>query len=195
LFSIVRPSERAIFRQLEQQALCDVTYAEVGATAGELPAGFFHNGHAESIGLGVGEFQVACRALEQWCCFDIDWVTPYSDGPPERGRCVAILANIRGMWLLNCCRIVEVMRDSHGFSFALGTLPQHAAQGEERVSLALEPASGVVTFEICSFSRPGKWFANWTRHFVEQRQIRFAREATQRMRGIIDRSRRLGCHQ
>jgi uncharacterized protein (UPF0548 family) len=72
---------------------------------------------------------------------------------------VAIVVQHFGFWSLNFCKIVYVV-DEDGpiqrFGFAYGTLPEHAEQGEERFTVEWDRNSGQVSYDILSFSRPGK---------------------------------------
>jgi hypothetical protein len=43
VYSLVRPSAAALGELVRGQARCDLTYAEVGATAGTMPTGYRHD--------------------------------------------------------------------------------------------------------------------------------------------------------
>jgi len=72
------------------------------------------------------------------------------------GEVMAVLARAIGLWWLNACRIVYVVDEVEPiqrFGFAYGTLPDHAASGEERFLIEWNRADNSVWYDILSFSR------------------------------------------
>jgi len=63
------------------------------------------------------------------------------------------------------------------FGFGLGTLPGHAAAGEERFLLEIDPSTGVVRYDVQAISRPEVWLARLGRPAMPLVQRRFQRES------------------
>ena len=90
------------------------------------------------VKLGEGEkiFQIGKAGLQRWEQFNLGWLEAYS--PEMRihaGEVMAVVSRAIGLWWLNSCRIVYVVDEvgtHQRFGFAYGTLPDHAASGEER---------------------------------------------------------------
>jgi uncharacterized protein (UPF0548 family) len=155
VFSLRRPSDEAIRRFLAEQAELDFSYAEVGATAGEKPAGFNHHEVRKQLGQGDADFAAAKNALRRWAEFDTGWTELcWPEAPLAVGQTVAVIARRMGVRLLNACRIVYVIHEPDVFGFAYGTLPAHAEQGEERFQVRLRPEDGTVWYEVNAFFRP-----------------------------------------
>jgi uncharacterized protein (UPF0548 family) len=100
------------------------------------------------------------QALREWKMFDVpDVRLCWPNAPIQPGQAVAIAITHFGFWSLNFCKIVYVI-DEDGplrrFGFAYGTLCEHAEQGEERFLLEWDRNSDQVSYDILSFSRPGK---------------------------------------
>src|SRR4051794_9292338 len=131
-----RPSADSVRAFLAAQSELSFTYTAVGATADGLPPAGYVVDHTR-IRLGEGEevFSAARRALERWDQLRLVWVEAGMPQAPIRaGEAVAIVARFLGIRWLNACRIVYVV-DERGptwrFGFGYGTLPDHAAEGEE----------------------------------------------------------------
>lgn len=69
-----------------------------------------------------------------------------------------------GAWLINPCRVVykidECADGITRFGLAYGTLPGHAAMGEERFLVEWHHRDDTVWYDILSFSQPGHWLAS-----------------------------------
>ena len=63
------------------------------------------------------------------------------------------------------------------FGFGLGTLPGHAAAGEERFLLGIAPSTGVVRYDVQEISGPEVWLARLGRPAMCLVQRRFQRES------------------
>jgi uncharacterized protein (UPF0548 family) len=137
------------------------------------------------IGAGEEVFLAAKTALEHWQQFRLGWLelTP-ADAPIREGQVVAVLARSVGLWWLNACRIVAVI-DEDGpvrrFGYAYGTLPDHAARGEERFLVEWDRREGGVWFDILAFSRPRHWLARLGYPWMRRVQRRFGRESAAAM--------------
>jgi uncharacterized protein (UPF0548 family) len=159
LFLLSRPDESQIRTTLASPRARDFSYPDVGATRGELPAGYAVLGGRVDLGQGSTTFDRAVEALRQWKMFDIPGVQLcWPDAPIQPETTVAIIVKHFGFWSLNCCKIVYVI-DENGpvrrFGFAYGTSVEHAEQGEERFTVEWHRTSDLVYCEIPSFSRPG----------------------------------------
>jgi uncharacterized protein (UPF0548 family) len=135
------------------------------------------------IRLGQGEavFVTAKTALRHWDQFRLSWLEACpSDTPIQLGEVVAILAHAAGLWWLNACRIVYVI-DENGpinkFGFAYGTLPDHAATGEERFLIEWNRSDDSVWYDLLAFSRPRHRLARWGYPFMRMMQKCFGRES------------------
>jgi uncharacterized protein (UPF0548 family) len=134
------------------------------------------------LGTGASVFAAARDALAQWKQFDLGWVEAWPiERPPEAGQLVCILGRAASLWWLNACRVIDVFDESTPeytrYGFAYGTLPSHAAQGEERFAVEWLRDSGQVFFEVRAFSRPGHWWARLGYPLMRRCQERFGRES------------------
>lgn len=132
----------------------ELTYREVGATAGVLPAGYRHLRETVYIGRGEDTFLTASDALAGWdvhrrAGLRVDAATPTA----ERG-CDVVL---RWFGFTIPCRVVYVIDEPHRRGFAYGTLTGHPESGEERFCVERLPDGSVIA-AITAFSRPGRWF-------------------------------------
>jgi uncharacterized protein (UPF0548 family) len=137
------------------------------------------------LGAGEATFLAAKTALEHWQQFRLGWLELVpADTPIREGEVVAVLARSVGLWWLNACRIVAMI-DEDGpvrrFGFAYGTLPDHAARGEERFLVEWDRREGGVWFDILAFSRPRHWLARLGYPWVRRVQGRFGRESAAAM--------------
>jgi uncharacterized protein (UPF0548 family) len=184
-----RPTEETIREFLAAQAKLDLTYAAVGATMTTPPAGYVVDHTRIKLGVGEKVFVAAKVALEGWQQFRLGWleVTP-DDTPIKEGQVVAILARSLGLWWLNACRIVAVVKEDgpvNRFGFAYGTLPDHAGSGEERFLVEWDRHEGSVWYDILAFSRPRHVLARLGYPWVRRVQKRFGRESATTMRRAV----------
>ncbi|WP_072802136.1 DUF1990 domain-containing protein [Rhodococcoides yunnanense] len=132
-----------------------LTYSEVGRTAGPLPTGYHHVDRREPIGHGRDGFRAAADALVSWgmhrgAGLSVD----ATSGAAEVGS--TVLMRIGPVRIP--CRVVAVIDEPNRRGFAYGTLPGHPEQGEELFVVEFDPDSRAVTAHIAAFSRPGRWF-------------------------------------
>ena len=185
MLSLRKPSAETVRRFLTEQAKLDFSYSAVGATANQLPAGFVVDRTRIKLGEGVAVFQAAKAALRHWKQFDLGWLEAWSPETPIRtGEVVAIVARSIGLWWLNSCKIVYVI-DEPGpksrFGLAYGTLPDHAARGEERFLIEWNQADNSVWYDILAFSRPNHILTRLGYPMVRRAQRRFGRESAAAM--------------
>ncbi|MFK7768005.1 MAG: DUF1990 family protein, partial [Mariniblastus sp.] len=79
------------------------------------------------------------------------------------------------------------------FSLGLGTLPCHAASGEERFSVSWNRETDEVDFMIGSFSRPQTWLTKMFVWYLRREQNRFATDSANRIAEEIASLRKSGC--
>jgi uncharacterized protein (UPF0548 family) len=190
MFFLTRPSDERIHEILERESLRPFTYAEIGATRHRAPGGYPLNHHRDPIGIGERDYRSAVRALRRWAMYDMPWTTLYPPGQPiEPGATVGVLVWHFGFWSVNPCRIVYVLDEQdeqrERFGFAIGTLPEHGEQGEERFTVEWRRDDDSVWFEIYTFARAHHWLVRLTSPLLEQVQFRFGREAVAAMRRAV----------
>jgi uncharacterized protein (UPF0548 family) len=181
VISLRKPSTETIRRFLDGQRNLDFSYPFVGATTTSPPAGFAVDHTRIRLGSGEAVFAAAKAALERWDQFRLGWLEASpADTPIRSGEVVAILARSAGLCWLVACRIIYVINE-HGptnrFGFAYGTLPDHAATGEERFLIEWIRADDSVWFDILAFSQPRHRLARWGYPVVRRMQKRFGRES------------------
>lgn len=181
-----KPSPDDVRAFLAEQSALAFTYPEVGATATAPPAGYVVDHTRARIGTGEAAFLDAKAALARWEQFALGWVEAVpADVPLAAGACVGVLARAVGVWWLNACRIVYTVDDEVGavqrFGFAYGTLPGHAAIGEERFLIEFDRADGSVSYDILAFSRPRHPLARLGYPLARRTQKRFGRDSVATM--------------
>ncbi|WP_431796849.1 DUF1990 family protein [Microbacterium kunmingense] len=138
--------------------MSDLTYDEVGATGGHLPAGYHHTRMERVVGHGRADFD---RAAELLFAGEVQLragaEVRMSEDPLREGTRVEMRVRLGPLVFRIPCLVVWAARTPDACGFAYGTLPGHPERGEERFELRLAP-SGDVVFTIMAFSRPGRWF-------------------------------------
>jgi len=189
MLSSKKPSPDTIRRFLTAQAASEFTYSAVGATAGQPPAGFVVAHTRIKLGEGEKSFQIARAGLERWEQFNPGWLEAYSpEMRIQAGEVMAVLAHAIGLWWLNACRIVYVVDEVEPiqrFGFAYGTLPDHAASGEERFLVEWNRADNSVWYDILSFSRARHILARLGYPMFRRKQIQFGRESAAAMLRLV----------
>jgi len=133
-----------------------LTYAEVGATAGALPAGYTHVRLSHRIGSGRDRFHRAAEAILRYGMLRGAGLTvtattdPAQVGTDVLGRLGPFSAP---------CRVVFVLDEPDRRGFAYGSLPGHPVCGEELFAVRFDPADGGVYTEVVAFSRPARWWS------------------------------------
>ena len=141
--------------------LCDLsgrplTYDEVGATAGALPAGYHHVQKSAVIGHGRRRFDDAAAAVMRWGMLRGAGVrvNPSSEVAAVGSEVIVGIGPVRAP-----CRVVYVVDEANRRGFAYGTLPGHAESGEEYFGVRYDPARDEVYAEVRAFSRHGTWWS------------------------------------
>lgn len=142
--------------KLSDLAGLELTYDEVGATAGPMPAGYHHVIESAVIGRGRRRFEEAGAAVMRWGMLRGAGVrVDASSEVAEVGSEVVVgVGPVRAP-----CRVVYVIDEPDRRGFAYGTLPGHAESGEELFSVRFDPATDQVYAEVRAFSRHGTWWS------------------------------------
>jgi uncharacterized protein (UPF0548 family) len=196
MWSLRKPSAESIRLFLTAQSKLDFSYPAVGSTANQPPAGFVVDRTRVKLGEGEPVFQAAKAALRRWRQFDLGWMEAWPTETPIRsGEVVAIVARVAGLWSLNACKIVYVVDESgpvSRFGLAYGTLPGHAARGEERFLIEWDRADNGVWYDILAFSRPSHFLTRLGYPFVRRTQKRFGRGSAAAMLSAVRSDERSG---
>lgn len=177
MFSLWRPTDRAIDRFLRQSQHLPLSYSAVG-TASERVRGYTYDESTTIIGHGRADYERARTALRSWRQFDIGWAEVFPrNAAPEVGTVVAVLIRHFGFWSVNGCRVLYHVGADSGtqYEFAYGTLTNHAESGEELFEVDLDPESGNVRYRIRAASRPNALVARVAFPIARLLQARFRR--------------------
>ena len=185
-----RPSDLQIRDFLEVERDARLSYPEVGATKdGTVPQGYRRLQHRVTLGKGEEVYARAIRALYDWTMYTAGPVELYPRKlPVTKGATVAILARHFGFYSLNACRIVYKLDEKvpvHRCGFAIGTLPEHMQQGEERFSVEWDEATDEVSFELFAFVRARHLLAQLGFPFARRLQARFVQSAARAMQEAV----------
>ena len=141
---------------MDDLATLQLTYHEVGATAGPLPDGYHHVRKSALIGHGRPRFEEAADKVMRWGMLRGAGVRV--DASSE----VAAVGSevLVGLGPLHApCRVVYVIEDADRRGFAYGTLPGHPESGEELFAVRYEPSTSEVYAEVVAFSRHATWWS------------------------------------
>lgn len=173
------PSDAKIRRFLEGQCALPFSYPEVGASRDEAPPGYRVNQHRGRLGTGQQAFARAVQALKHWKMYETGWTRLcWPDASISEDTVVGVVGRHLGFRSLNACRIVYVYEDEEPslqrYGFAVGTLPGHVEQGEERFTVEWHEADDAVYYEVFAFSRPAHPLVKATQPLARRIQRRFA---------------------
>jgi len=142
--------------KLSDLAARPLTYTDVGATAGPLPAGYHHVQKSAAIGRGRRRFEEAAEKGMRWGMLRGAGlrVEATSEVAAVGSEVIAHLGPVRAP-----CRVVYVVDEPDRRGFAYGTLPGHAESGEERFVVRYDPATDEVCAEVEAFSRHATWWS------------------------------------
>ena len=189
MYLFKKPSDEWISEFIESQSQLTFTYPSVGASRnGDHPLGFLVDHNRIHLGSGQATFDAAKRALCDWQHYRFDWIElhrPSEDPTPN--QTVGVLARALGLWVLNACRVVYVVEEEEPvprFSFAYGTLPEHAESGEERFQVEWREDDSV-WYDIFAFSRPSQLFSRIAYPYVRRKQKQFARDSMRAMKTAV----------
>jgi uncharacterized protein (UPF0548 family) len=132
----------------------ELTYAEVGRTAGALPPGYHHLRRSVTIGAGSAGFAAAAGSLLSWMVHSRAGLRVAASRPMAEPGAVVMLSVGAGPIRIGApCRVVYTVTEPRRRGFAYGTLPGHPESGEEAFVVEHTP-DDAVTFTITAFSRP-----------------------------------------
>lgn len=152
MFSLVRPSPKDLTAFVREQESCELTYAEVGATATTMPPGYRHDRWQEDLGrFDPGRFARAADALRRWEIQRGAGLTIFPGEPVEPGTTFALVIRLPVGFASAAGRVVYVVDQPGDFGFAYGTLPGHPEQGEEAFHVVRD--GDLLSFTVTAFSR------------------------------------------
>lgn len=180
MFLLTKPSPQLIQAFLSAQKSHGFSYAEVGHSGSGAPRGYTSDHNRIQLGTGERACDRAIGAMSQWKMFELQWVQLFRPPTPiEPGSDVAVLVSLFGLWSLNACRIVCMVKEDGAVKkrgFAYGTLSDHEEIGEERFTVEYDTSNHSVWYEIFAFSRPGP-LARLAYPLARALQKRFARDS------------------
>jgi uncharacterized protein (UPF0548 family) len=139
----------------DRLAGAELTYPEVGATAGDLPDGYHHLTRRALIGHGNQLFADAGDAVQEWRVQVESGLRVSASSRTAEPGAVLILGLSIGPLRLNApCRVVYAVNEPRRRGFAYGTLTGHPESGEESFMIE-HHVDDRVSFTITAFSRPG----------------------------------------
>jgi uncharacterized protein (UPF0548 family) len=155
LVTVRRPGDARLQQILAEQHDAPLTYTEIGASlTADLPAGYHHDAHTETVGHGDADYARAVLGLRAWEAHRAAGATIFPAGAPiETGVDVVLVLRAAVVHVVAACRIVAVVDEAARFGFAYGTLGIHPECGEEAFVVEQTPAGDVV-FRVTAFSRP-----------------------------------------
>lgn len=188
MFFLSKPSADTVRAFLAAQSDRQFSYEHVGASRTTAPHHYLADHNRVQLGVGTAVFKRAKSAVVQWKMFDMNWLELcWPNSPIEAGSTVAVVVHHLGFWSLNACRIVYTIEE-HGavekYGFAYGTLPDHAAMGEERFTIEFHARDETVWYDIYAFSRP-RLLARLAYQFTRSLQKRFASDSKQAMQRAV----------
>jgi uncharacterized protein (UPF0548 family) len=138
----------------ERLAAAELTYPQVGATAGELPAGYHQFTGSLALGYGHQVFARAGDAVRHWQAQLGAGLQVSASSPTAVEDAVLILGLGLGPLRLQApCRVMYAVDEPRRRGFAYGTLAGHPESGEEAFMIEHHDDDSV-SFRITAFSRP-----------------------------------------
>lgn len=169
--------------RLERLGNAPLTYSEVGATAGALPAGYHHVRRSEIIGQGFRTFTDAADALMTWQMHSRGGLKVIPSAPrAARDVVVLIRLGVAGRGLAIPCRVVYEIAEERRIGFAYGTLPGHPERGEESFVIELLD-DDQVRVQIVAFSQSARWFTRLAGPMARYAQARMTDRYIRALRG------------
>lgn len=137
----------------DRLAAAGLTYNEVGATVGELPARYHHLSRRVMIGHGHRVFADAAIAIATWQVQLRAGLSVPASAPTAIPGTVAMLdLGIGPLRVSAPCRVVYAVDRPRRQGFAYGTLPGHPESGEEAF-IVEHHDDDTVTFTVTAFSK------------------------------------------
>jgi uncharacterized protein (UPF0548 family) len=153
MFFVRRPSAGYLARLVADQDTCELTYAEPGATAGEMPPGYHHDRWKADLGrYDDARFARLADAIAHWQIQLGAGLSVFPAEPVRPGLTFALSFRLPAGWVAAAGRVVYVTSQPDRRGFAYGTLPGHPERGEEAFHLVRDDSR--MLLEIVAFSRP-----------------------------------------
>jgi uncharacterized protein (UPF0548 family) len=188
VFSLARPSSQDLTTFVREQASCELTYAEVGATSATMPAGYRHDRWHEDLGrFDSDRFARAVGALKRWEIQRGAGLTIFPGEPVEPGMTFALVIRLTVGFASAAGRVVYVVDQPGNFGFAYGTLPGHPEQGEEAFHVVRD--GDQLSFMVTAFSRPRHPAARLGAPVARAMQLRVTRAYLAAMRSAANDGR------
>lgn len=159
------PTDADLERFLAGQRDAPLSYAEVGASRGEPPAGYRVDHRRDVIGT---RFDRAKQAIDRWEMHGGAGVRVVPAEPPHEGLTVALVVRA-GIYVTSACRVVYRIDEPDRYGFAYGTCGDHPVSGEER--FLIERVEDQVWFELMAFSRPNSRLARLGAPIAKRKQL------------------------
>jgi uncharacterized protein (UPF0548 family) len=149
-----KPSPEVVHRELEEQRSQAFSYAAIGATNGELPAGYHHDRLETDLGPDEGgRFEGAVDAVLHWVPQKSAGIAMFPDEPVAPDLAFVLLLKLPLVgWATAPARVAYVVDEPNKAGFAYGTLPGHPETGEE--AFLVLRREGRVVFQVIAFSQP-----------------------------------------
>ena len=113
----------------------DVTYPEVGATAGDLPDGYRPVVRRAALGHGQATFQRCATALMTWEVHRASGIEVWaSHSPAQPGTMVSQRLGLGPLGIVAPCKVVYVVEEADRRGFAYGTCPGIPSPARSRSS-------------------------------------------------------------
>jgi uncharacterized protein (UPF0548 family) len=139
----------------DRLAETELTYSEVGGTAGDPPDGYYHLTRRVLIGHGQQLFADASNAVREWRVqVGAGLRVAVSSQTAEPGALAILGLGVGPLRLHAPCRVVYAVDEPRRGGFAYGTLAGHPESGEESFMIEHHDDDRV-SFTITAFSRPG----------------------------------------
>ena len=183
-----KPNRATLARLLTTHQTYPFSYATVGGTQKNLPAGYRVDHNRILIGHGLDQFAVAKATIDEWKMFDLNWIELFPTRPcVQVGTAVAVVVHHFGFWSVNISRIIYLIDEASRYGFAYGTLPCHSEEGEERFLVEHDRNTDEVWYDLYSFSRPKHPLARIGHPIARHLQKQFARESLAAMKRALTR--------
>ena len=181
VFSLVRPPDDVLDSLVREQAACDLSYREAGATAGTMPLRYRHDCWQTDLGpFDEGAFARLAGALRSWEPQRGAGFRVFPGEPVVPGLTFALVVSLPVGYATGAGRVIYVTDLAEDYGFAYGTLPAHPEQGEEAFHVTRDGGRLVLT--VTAFSRPRLLAARLGGPVTRALQLRATRSYLRAMR-------------
>ena len=159
-----------------------LSYPEVGATRGELPAGYTIDRRVEAVG-PASAFPRARLAIDRWEMQVGAGMRVWPIKPPEPGLVVALVARVGLAYVTSACLVIYVIDEPDQYGFGYGTLGDHPVSGEEWFVVARDGAQ--LTVELVAFSKPKSTLFKLGGPIARRKQLALGAAYIEAMRKVL----------